>query len=177
MINPLETNPIVMENDIYKCEKIISRIKNSISKNDYTLFKLTKKVEDRPPLKFRSRGKISDKDKLIVLGYPTGLPLTQVDNVKILDNQSVFLFKVNSDTFGGNSGSPVFNQLTGLVEGILTDGDLDYVLNKKRSCMETYVCSDKGCKGESVVRITNIPELVPGMTPVEPIFDFDNLRL
>jgi V8-like Glu-specific endopeptidase len=176
-INPYEKDPIVSESNIFKCKNIVSRIKNSISKNDYTLFKLTKAVKKRNPLKFRKEGRVNQNDNFMVLGHPTGLPLIETRSTKVLQNDSAFLFRINSDTFGGNSGSPVFNQKTGLVEGILTDGDSDYRLNKKRGCLETYQCPKNGCKGENVVRITNIPELVPDMTPVEPVVDLNNLRL
>jgi V8-like Glu-specific endopeptidase len=176
-LNPYEKDPIVEHRNIYKCEKIISRIKNSISKNDYALFKLERQVIGREPLKFRKKGKVTSKDSFLVLGHPTGLALIKTAGSKVIENESEFLFRINSDTFGGNSGSPVFNQDTGLVEGILTDGDRDYKRNAKRGCMETYHCPASGCKGENVVRITNIPELVPDMTPIEPIIDLDNLRL
>lgn len=170
-IDPSEQNPKIMNQDIVRCERIVSRIKNPISKNDYALIKLTSKVIHRPHLKFRTDGRIDNEDRLLVLGHPTGLPLTISDNNKILENDSDFLFKINSDTFGGNSGSPVINMKTGLVEGILTDGDLDYVLDAGRACKTTYKCLENKCRGENVVRITNIPELVPNMTPIEPIFD------
>ncbi|GAB4417163.1 MAG: hypothetical protein OHK0056_25960 [Bacteriovoracaceae bacterium] len=170
-IDPRDPKPRILKQDIVKCDKIVSRIKNPISKNDYALIKLTSKVSHRPHLKFRTSGRIENEDRLLVLGHPTGLPLTISDNNKILENSSDFLFKINSDTFGGNSGSPVINLRTGLVEGILTDGDLDYILDSERKCKTTFKCRDNQCRGENVVRITNIPELVPNMTPVEPIFD------
>lgn len=176
-MNPYDKYIWAHTRDIGRCKKIISRIKNSISKNDYTLFEIEADTSGRLPLKFRTREKISDISTLKVLGHPTGLPLIITQKAIILENDSPFLFKINSNTFGGNSGSPVINERTGLVEGILTDGDRDYQLNKSLGCVETYVCTKKKCKGENVVRITNIPELVPGMTPKEPYTDLKNPRL
>lgn len=170
-IDPSDTSPKIESRDIVKCKNIVSRIKNPISKNDYALIKLTSPIKHRPYLKFRTEGKIQNEEELVVIGHPTGLPLIISDQNKILDNSSEFLFKIDSDTFGGNSGSPVINMRTGLVEGILTDGDLDYILNPMRGCKETFKCVEKKCKGENVVRITNIPQLVPNMTPIEPMFD------
>ncbi len=171
------SHPIVDKADFVTCKKLINRVKNSFSKNDWAIFKVSKSTKLRPILKFRTAGKINNNAKLSVIGHPSGLPLIITDENKITNNDSEFLFKINSDTFGGNSGSPVFNEETGLVEGILTDGDSDYRLNKSRGCMEAYKCTAKTCKGENVVRITNIPELVPNMTPKEPIFDPKRPRL
>jgi len=176
-LNPESRDPLIYKKDIYQCTQILSRVKNSISKNDYTLFRVDRIVKNRTPLKFRKEGKIKNDDQFLVIGHPNGLPLISTYSTNVFENDSEFLFKINSDTFGGNSGSPVFNIRTGLVEGILTDGEIDYRLNKQRQCREINQCLDKECKGENVVRITNIPELVPGMTPIGPIIDFNNLRL
>ncbi len=157
--------------DIVRCEKLVNRLKNSISKNDYALIKISRPISHRPHLNFRTSGVITEDAPLVVIGHPTGLPLISTDQGQIRENDSPFLFKLTSDTFGGNSGSPIINIDTGLVEGILTDGDLDYILDRERGCRTTFKCQEGSCRGENGVRITNIPELVPGMTPEEPIFD------
>lgn len=170
-IDPHAKEPIVDKEDFVQCEYIINTVNNYISKNDWVLFKVSKSTKKRPSLKFRTSGKINDNARLTVIGHPNGLPLITSGTSKIVENHNQFIFKINSDTFGGNSGSPVFNENTGLVEGILKNGDLDYKFVKSRNCRETYKCLPGQCKGEGVVRITNIPELVPNMTPVEPYYD------
>ena len=64
-----------------------------------------------------------------------------------------------------------FNKKTGLVEGILVRGELDFNPDTERPCDNVRICleSGEGCEGEDVTRITVIPELVPGMTPPEII--------
>ena len=66
----------------------------------------------------------------------------------------------NLDTFMGNSGSPVFNKETGLVEGILIEGaedledDLDNLCTRSvRKKDSTFVTDEK------VFRINRIPFL------------------
>lgn len=163
----------VKESETFRCKKIISRKKNQFSKNDYALIQIDKTFPSRPHLNFRREGKVGIDAKTIVIGHPTGLPLMVAAVGEILENKSLFLFKTNHDTFFGNSGSPVINTETGLVEGILTDGELDYYKPEGKNCLVNKLCSHRGddCKKENVVRITVIPELAPGMTPAEPVFD------
>ena len=60
----------------------------------------------------------------------------------------------NLDTYGGNSGSAVFNAKTGLVEGILVRGEQDYV--QKGDCRVSNVCPADGCRGEDVTKILSV---------------------
>lgn len=60
----------------------------------------------------------------------------------------------NLDTYGGNSGSAVFNDRTGEVEGILVRGEVDYTY--KGNCMVSNVCTDSGCRGEDVTYISEV---------------------
>ena len=67
-------------------------------------------------------------------------------------------FNANLDTYGGNSGSAVFNASTGEVEGILVRGATDYVRNG--SCQVSNRIGNNSGSGESVTKITNIKELM-----------------
>ena len=163
----------IADDDLYSCVEIVNRIKNPYSKNDFALVRFDRPVTGRPTLKYRERGQIATTDTLTVIGHPTGLPLMVAPHGQILRNDNPFLFKTDNDTFAGNSGSPVFNERTGLVEGILVDGDIDYRRETGKSCSEYKRCTPSVCKGESVVRITVIPELVKGMTPQESVFSED----
>ena len=179
-VDPNKTMPIIPKRDQVKCKKLLAHRKNSISKNDYALIQLENNISHRNPLSYRKNRKIeTTKEALLVIGHPTGLPLISTDQGIILENRSKVLFKISSDTFGGNSGSPVINPSTGLVEGILTDGDLDYTLDKEKGCIMPYQCGSLSkCKGENVVRITNIELLAPEMEPIiDPIFNPRTPRL
>jgi hypothetical protein len=65
----------------------------------------------------------------------------------------------NLDTYGGNSGSPVFNATNHQVEGILVRGENDFVTNG--SCYVSLVCPTTGCRGEDVTRCSEWAGKVP----------------
>jgi hypothetical protein len=77
----------------------------------------------------------------------------------VRDNTPVPFFAANLDTYGGNSGSPVFNATSGTVEGILVRGENDFVSNG--SCYVSLVCPTTGCRGEDVTRSTVWSSKVP----------------
>lgn len=155
--------PFIWKKDVYYCSEIVARHYKSKSQKsgvDYALVRLDRVVSDREPLKIRSKGKIQEKATLVALGYPSGLPLKIADNGTIRENKNPEFFVANIDTFHGNSGSPVINWETGLVEGILVRGDSDYVFDDEKNCYKTHQCKQDECRGEDVVRTTIMRELL-----------------
>lgn len=144
----------VPTSSVYSCKKIIGRKLDNFSKDDYAVIELDRKATDRNPLKFRRSGKISKGTALVVIGHPTGMPTKIADGANVRSLQSKF-FVANLDTYGGNSGSAVFNVETEEVEGILVRGETDYVYNSALGCQVSNVCSNDGCRGEDVTYITN----------------------
>ena len=148
----------VPKTSVYSCKKIISRALDQMSKEDYAVIELDKKVLDRRPLAFRKTGKISKGTSLAVIGHPTGLPTKIADGAKVRSLSTKF-FVANLDTYGGNSGSAVFNTQTSEVEGILVRGENDYVPDSELGCQVSNVCANESCRGEDVTFITNIDAL------------------
>ncbi|OQB98875.1 MAG: hypothetical protein BWX80_03903 [Candidatus Hydrogenedentes bacterium ADurb.Bin101] len=66
-----------------------------------------------------------------VIGHPSGLPkkIAFGSETRVRKNDAQGFFYANLDSYGGNSGSPVFNAEDGFVEGILVRGNTDFVLN------------------------------------------------
>lgn len=151
-------NVNVPSTSVYSCKTIVERSLNSFSKDDYAMIELDRSVKDRNPVTFRRKGKVSKGDALVVIGHPTGLPTKIADGANVRSLSSKF-FVANLDTFGGNSGSAVFNTKTLEVEGILVRGDTDYTYDSKLGCQVSNVCSNDGCRGEDVTFITNISAL------------------
>ena len=149
----------VPKKDIYTCTKIISRALDRTTLNDYALVQLDRKVEGRTPLKYRKSGKIANKAGIVVIGHPSGLPTKIADGATVRTNKDKYYFQGTLDTFGGNSGSAVFDMKTGVVEGILVRGERDYEGDPVQNCTRPKVCKVTECRGEDVTRITNIPEL------------------
>jgi hypothetical protein len=139
----------------YSCAELVSWSDNE--RLDYALVRLDRKVEGRLPLKVRRDGKTATNESLMVLGHPLGMPMIMTNNILIRDNSLTYIFRTNADTFSGNSGSPVFGLLSGLVEGILIKGDDDFALDLDQSCNRPVKCGDKECRGESVQRSTYLP--------------------
>lgn len=148
----------ISKKDVYKCSQIISRELDEITDNDFALIKLDR-LSDRGPLTYRKKGKIGDSTKLVVIGHPSGLPTKISDGANVRGNKNKYYFQSNLDTFGGNSGSAVFDTATGVVEGILVRGERDYVLDSITNCYRPKICKMDECRGEDVTRITNIKEL------------------
>ncbi|OFZ49132.1 MAG: hypothetical protein A2381_16165 [Bdellovibrionales bacterium RIFOXYB1_FULL_37_110] len=152
--------------DIYECREIISR-KFSSAGADYAVVRLDRKVVDRVPLKFRRNGKMHDGSNLFVIGHPSGLPLKVASGAYVRDNSKNDYFVANLDSFGGNSGSPVFNESTKEIEGILVRGETDYTYDLMNKCYKTYKCTMSGCRGEDATRITQVTGLPVDLSPVD----------
>lgn len=162
-----QSEVIVDKTSVYKCKKIVSQSLDSATQNDYALLELEKEVVGKKPLKFRREGKPAVGDELVVIGHPTGLPTKIAAGAKVRSINDVFLV-ANLDTYGGNSGSAVFNATTGVIEGILVRGETDYNYDYEQGCRVSNIETDEGGRGEDVTLITNITELADIEDPVEP---------
>jgi V8-like Glu-specific endopeptidase len=153
-----QTQITVPQTSVYSCKKIISRELSRYNQNDYALIQLDRKVTDRRVLAVRQSGQITRGEDLVVIGHPTGLPTKIADGAKVKSLSGKY-FSANLDTYGGNSGSAVFNANTGIVEGILVRGATDYVYDSTQGCRITNFLGNNEGRGEDVTFITNIKEL------------------
>jgi hypothetical protein len=98
---------------------------------------------------------VEQDDAVFVIGYPSRLPLKYAPGATVRQLQPSF-FVANLDTFGGNSGSGVFDGQNRLA-GILVRGETDYVrASDSRACNIANICPTSGCRGEDVTRISLI---------------------
>ena len=153
-----QTWAMVEKTSVYSCVKVIQSVLNNSTKDDWALIQLDRDVTDRQPLKYRTSGKVNLRAPLVVIGHPTGLPQKIADGANVRRHSSKY-FTANLDTYGGNSGSAVFNADTGEVEGILVRGATDYVYDSSQGCRVSNRLSNHGGRGEDVTYITNIPQL------------------
>lgn len=144
----------LQKNNIYGCKKIIKQVLDRSTQNDFAVIELDRAVTDRVPLKLRETGKAEVGTPLVVIGYPSGLPVKVAGGAKVRAVQNDF-FVANLDTYGGNSGSAVLNATTMEVEGILVRGDTDYVPSAE-GCRVSKVQGDDEGRGEDATFITNI---------------------
>ncbi len=150
----------IKKENLITCAQLVSQSENI--KLDYALIKINRKLSERAPLSIRRIGKIDDADSLEVIGHPMGLPKIFTNEAIIRNNSLTYTFVTNADTFSGNSGSPVINSKTHLVEGILIRGDQDFSMDIDLSCNRSYHCFGNECRGETVQRTTVLPlKLIP----------------
>lgn len=157
----------VKKENVYRCKEVV---KMSFSPfwghvADYSVIRLDRKVVDREILKVNPNP-IDPGAKLLVIGHPDGMPMKVADQayVRKVKKHSKF-FVTNTDSYGGNSGSPVFNEMTGMVEGILVRGPADYI--EKNGCRVSKICAMDGCSGELVTKGQLIlPAVLPHLIPL-----------
>lgn len=149
-------NITINNKDIYSGLEVIGW--KQTNQGDWCLLRLDRNVMDRKVLNLRRDGKIVDGQAVYVIGHPCGLPIKFADGAKVRSNSEAEYFTANLDTYGGNSGSPVFNSLNHQVEGILVRGERDFV--PLGPCMVSTVCSTNGCRGEDCTRVTEFTDLL-----------------
>jgi V8-like Glu-specific endopeptidase len=165
----------VPESDVYGCAEIIKRdwTNYTVSQNggpqhttygdDFALVRLDRKVTGRKPLAVARDGGIKKGDAVMTMGHPSGLPLkisTFATVVKPVGEHARF-FVTNLDSFGGNSGGPVFNAATGLIAGVLVRGDADSFLQTFEGCTIFHVKPQNAGAGVSVNKLDKVLELIP----------------
>ncbi|MFA5140858.1 MAG: serine protease [Elusimicrobiota bacterium] len=149
---------------VYGCAAIVAR-EQANSGPDWALLRLDRRVTDRAPLKLSRDGAPAKGTRLFVIGHPAGLPTKYAGGAAVRDPSPKGYFVTNLDTYGGNSGSAVFNAVTGEVEGILVRGDLDYVLDQERKCFRSNRVPEDGGRGEDVTDASIPGALIPKDPP------------
>jgi V8-like Glu-specific endopeptidase len=149
-----------LKDNVYKCASIIHSDIDRTTGADYSLIRLDRPVVGRSPVKLRSSGQLQVNDPLVVIGHPSGLPTKIADGARVRDASANGYFVANLDTYGGNSGSPVFNATTYEVEGILVRGETDFKWTPDQ-CFVSYTCEDDECRGEDVTRIEQASAHLP----------------
>lgn len=112
------------ESDVYSVENVVAceRTLNS----DWSVLKLDREVVGAAPLALSFMDEIPKGIPLYMLGHPNGLPLKLVTEAEVKENKDPDFFEAKLNAFAGNSGSPVFDQQTKTVVGILCSGQPDY---------------------------------------------------
>jgi hypothetical protein len=160
---PVTTIPAA---DVFSAVEVVSRVENG-SGADYAVVRVDRPIvtASRKALPIRRTGTIADQARIGVIGHPAGLPLKIAFGGRsaVRDNSSNEYFVASLDTYGGNSGSPVFNQETLQVEGILVRGEADYY--STGSCNVSSILPETA-GGEDVTRISPIQGFITDATTV-----------
>lgn len=152
-------NLVVKNEKVYSCKSIIAKKAGFL--NDYAVIKLDRPVHGRRPLEIRREGKINSNASLYTIGYPMGIPQTLTRDGRVTGNLMPNYFKLKIDTFMGNSGSPIINESTGVVEGILIKGGSDADFSLFGACYDNSTCKGIFCDSDEIAqRITTIKDFI-----------------
>jgi len=158
--NPSRVDP----SEVYTCKGIVARDQDDKGA-DYALIKLDRPVPNHAPLPVNRSGGVGEGTRLFVIGHPVGLPVKIASGATV---RNVFnyagYFTANLDTYGGNSGSAVFNEETGLIEGILVRGGTDFEVKDPLfgpKCRASVKVSDEGGRGEDVTSVSQVLNYIP----------------
>lgn len=139
--------------EVYGCRQLLGRHQDDVGA-DWALIRLDRLVTNHKPLAMNRSGTIRKNTPLFVIGHPAGLPTKVAGGASVRDPYPQGFFVANLDTYGGNSGSAVFNASNGQVEGILVRGEVDYVW--RGNCRVSKVCTNDGCSGEQVTKASAV---------------------
>jgi V8-like Glu-specific endopeptidase len=156
----------VSADNVYSCKELLGSVVEGTGP-DWAIIKLDRKVTGHAPLKITRDGAPAKGTPLVVIGHPAGLPTKIAGGAYVRDADRNGYFVANLDTYGGNSGSAVFNGMTGFIEGILVRGETDFTWDSANRCRRSNVCSDEGCRGEDVTNVDEVASLVPKRGPGE----------
>lgn len=157
--NPSSVSP----SEVYSCKGIVARVQEKVGP-DYTIIKLDRPVPNHEPLPINRGETVKAGDKLFVVGYPVGLPVKVAGGASVRSVSFLDYFVANLDTYGGNSGSAVFNEATGLIEGILVRGGQDFEVKSSLfggKCRASVRVADGAGRGEDVTSISAVAKYIP----------------
>jgi hypothetical protein len=164
-----DPEPVFGARDVYSCRALVSpAFGPGRTRPDFAVIRLDRVVVGRQPLKIaRSKAEVKTGTKLVIIGHPSGLPTKVAADATVNLTLSMDLgtdyFYSDLDSYHGNSGSPVFNARTGLIEGVLIDGADDFEQAGRGSCRVSRKCQyGINCQGEKSTRISLAAPYITG---------------
>lgn len=166
MLNAEDAQLELGEEDVYRCEAIVSREERGFF--DYAILRLDRDIVDATPLQFRTQRDVEAGSEIFVMGFPNGTPVKYAGDAEVVEVFDRY-FDTTLDTFRGNSGSAVFLAETHEVLGILVAGAADY--RPRGNCNVLNYCVKNQCDFEQVSDIWPVRSVVPGQgtAPVVPV--------
>lgn len=153
------SNPIRTSADkIFSCKNII--YENDSPELDMAIVQIDRDFSESPLM--LAEQQLTTLDEILAVGFPSGLPMKSSGLGPI---RKVSSNKINAEleTYGGNSGSPIFKKNSSLVEGILVAGEDDFVLSEKENCYRSNVCTSSTCIGEDIISAQAIRSILTGL--------------
>ena len=137
--------------DIYRGAGILTAIEDDLGA-DYAVVRLDRPVLGHAIAKLLHPATVSVGRPVFIVGYPSGLPAKFAAGAQVLRTSRAGYLEANLDSFGGNSGSPVFDARTHAVVGILVRGEADYA--RRGACAVVNVLPNRsGHEAATLARI------------------------
>lgn len=153
--------PPIPAERIYHCVRVLGAEQPAYRERgpDWSIIEVDREIRDVPAVQLvrTDKSTIPVGAQVTVIGHPMGLPKIVTPGGRIQRGQNGY-FVIDNDTYGGNSGSPVF--LTDSIDagspvavGILVHGAHDFDEQKEAgsTCYTSRRCGklgDSGCEGE-----------------------------
>ncbi|GHH01936.1 serine protease [Comamonas sp. JC664] len=143
--------------DIFSCREIVVRRDNTSNGRtlDFAIIRLDRPATPRfTPAPIRAgNAALATGTNVAVIGSGSGIPLKIDSGGRVRNGRPNTLdyFVATTDTFGGNSGSAVYDMASHTIAGILVRGDDDYV--QQGGCFVVNTCPENGCAGEEITYV------------------------
>ena len=135
---------------VFTCQAVLYYSSFNDNGVDLAVLRLDRSLSESFPLKIEPKRVLEKHTKLYMIGHPLGLSQKVSLMGTVIENFEEDYFSSDLDSYHINSGSPVFNEVTGLVEGALIRGQEDFV--ERDGCYVSSVCKGPLCLGEEVLR-------------------------
>ena len=160
MDGPDTLAPITAD-QLYRCRRLVLSVNNNSL--DFAFIQLDRPVSpllaEPAPINLDPLP-LPEGESLVMMGFPSGLPLKIDDGGRVSDPREGELdfFKATVDAFGGNSGSSVYNS-RGEQVGILVRGEQDYIPQDGECNVVNRLNEDRGI-GDDAEEITYLFQAV-----------------
>ena len=126
---------------VYRGIEILGLANVESTANDWAVVRLDRTVTGRTPVGVRSTGAIAPGQAIVAIGFGAGLPMKFSDNatVQVLVD---FGFEADLDIIEGNSGGPIINAETGLIEAVLSADQAIDDYFQDGDCFRATVCPE-----------------------------------
>ena len=173
--------------DVFSCQQIVARQQSTVGgKNlDFAVVRIDRAATPRftpAPVRVGNTA-LAAGQNVAVIGSGSGIPFKIDSGGSVRDPRAGVLdfFVASTDTFGGNSGSGVYETANNTVAGILVRGETDYRSNG--SCNVVNTCTETGCRGEDITyvhpaitafcAVATSTRLCSGLPPPPPTTSFN----
>ncbi|MEY4630778.1 MAG: hypothetical protein RIQ81_898 [Pseudomonadota bacterium] len=145
--------------DVYRCAEIkhLALRNPGVNNMDLAVIRLDRPVQGREPVALNGK-EAAPGDRLLMMGYPTGLPLKVTGDERTVirspeqDDAGNQFWLSNLDGFVGNSGSPVFRAHDLSLVGVFVFGDKDF--SADGDCRKSIRRGDDEGAGERIVPVS-----------------------